>query len=131
MQQTNMAQSAYKMNTNGPKMTVRSDVKETRSEVFGPGPVTDSIPGSGNFPEKKFRAGAVSVTVWHNKAQKMYGTEGEYMTVSLDMSYTDKEGKWQSTHSLRTNDLPRAIIALQKAFEHIVLQEQDLLKGGN
>lgn len=84
----------------------------------------------GNFPEKKFRAGAVSATVWNNKGQKPNGEESEYKTISIERSYTDKNGKWQSTNSFRITDLPRAQVVLQKAYEHIVLQEQDLFKGG-
>ena len=85
---------------------------------------------AGNFPEKKFRAGAVSATVWNNKGQKANGEESEYKTISIERSYTDKSGKWQSTNSFRITDLPRAQVVLQKAYEHIVLQEQDLFKGG-
>jgi len=84
----------------------------------------------GNFPEKKFRAGAISATVWHNKGQKANGEESEYKTISIERSYTDKAGKWQSTNSFRITDLPKAQVVLQKAYEHIVLQEQDLFKGG-
>ena len=85
---------------------------------------------SGNYPEKKFRAGGISATIWVNKAKQANGTEGEYKTVSLERSYTDKEGKWQSTQTLRVNDVPKAAAALQKAYEYLVLQEQDLFKGG-
>lgn len=84
----------------------------------------------GNYPEKKFRAGAISATVWRNKGQKANGEDSEYKTISIERSYTDKAGKWQSTNSLRTTDLPKAQVVLQKAYEHIVLQEQDLFKGG-
>ncbi len=84
----------------------------------------------GNYPEKKFRAGAISATVWRNKGQKANGDESEYKTISIERSYTDKTGKWQSTNSLRITDLPKAQVVLQKAYEHIVLQEQDLFKGG-
>mgnify|MGYP001559577787 FL=1 len=84
----------------------------------------------GNYPEKKFRAGAISATVWRNKGQKTNGEESEYKTISIERSYTDKTGKWQSTNSLRITDLPKAQVVLQKAYEHIVLQEQDLFKGG-
>ncbi len=80
----------------------------------------------GNFPEKKFRAGAVSATVWRNKSQK---GEGEYNTVSLERSYKDKEGQWQATNSLRTNDLPKAVMALQKAYEHMFLMNRICSKG--
>ncbi|MEK6900663.1 MAG: hypothetical protein AABX05_06055 [Nanoarchaeota archaeon] len=84
----------------------------------------------GNFPEKKFRAGAISATVWHNKSQKANGEESEYKTISIERSYTDKAGKWQSTNSMRIADLPKAQVVLQKAYEFVVLQEQDLFKGG-
>ncbi|MBI2668689.1 hypothetical protein HYX14_02495 [Candidatus Woesearchaeota archaeon] len=82
-----------------------------------------------NHPEKKFRAGGISATVWLNKGKKTNGEESEYRTISIERNYTDKEGKWQSTNSLRLNDLPKAVVALQKAYEHLVLHEQDL-KGG-
>ncbi len=84
-----------------------------------------------NHPEKKFRAGSVTATIWLNKSHNAKGEDGEYYTITMERSYTDKEGKWQTTNSLRVNDLPKATIVLQKAYEHIVLQEQDLSKGGN
>ncbi len=89
---------------------------------------TNKVP-SGNLPEKKFRAGGVSATVWLNKGVLPNGEGSEYRTISIERSYTDKEGKWQSTNSMRINDLPRAVVALQKAYEHVVLNEQDLFKG--
>jgi len=85
----------------------------------------------GNYPEKKFRAGAISATIWLNKGQRANGEESEYRTISIERSYTDKEGKWQSTNSLRVNDLPKASVVLQKAYESIVLNEQDLFKREN
>lgn len=85
---------------------------------------------SGNLPEKKFRAGAVSATVWLNKGQSNNGLETEYRTISLERNYMDKEGKWQSTSSFRVNDLPKAAVVLQKAYELLVFNEQDLFKGG-
>ena len=51
-------------------------------------------PKQGNYPEKKFRAGGVSATVWLNKGHNVKGEETEYKTISLERSYTDKEGKW-------------------------------------
>ncbi len=72
------------------------------------------------LPEKKFRAGAVSATVWKNANEKD-GTAYEFFSVSLERGYKDKEGQWQSTTSLRTADLPRAALVLQEAFKYIVL----------
>jgi len=78
-----------------------------------------------NLPEKKFRAGAISATVWQNEGQNKNGEKVEYKTISLERSYTDKEGKWQNTNSLRIADLPKANVVLQKAYEYLVLNEQE------
>lgn len=76
---------------------------------------------TGNLPEKKFKAGAVQATVWLNKGQNKKGEEVGYRSISLDRNYLDKDGKWQNTSSLRVNDLPKASIVLQKAYEYLVL----------
>jgi len=73
-----------------------------------------------NKPEKKFRAGAVTATVWKNHTE-----EGkEYSTVSFERSYKDKNEQWQTTNSLRVNDLPRAAMVLNKAYEFLAMKEQ-------
>jgi len=77
-----------------------------------------------NQPEKKFRAGAISATVWKNQTEKE-GKIVEYRTVSLDRNYKDNKGVWSSTNSLRVNDLPRASLVLQKAYEYIALIEDN------
>ena len=91
--------------------------------------VVRTVQNTGNAPEKKFRAGALSATVWLNKSQKN-GEESEYRTISIERNYLDKAGIWQSTNSLRVNDLPKANVVLQKAYEYLVLKEQDLFTGG-
>jgi len=78
-----------------------------------------------NLPEKKIRAGAVSATVWLNKGKTAAGEDTEYRTVAVERSYLDKEGKWQSTNSLRVNDLPKMAVVAQRAYEYLVLTEQD------
>jgi len=78
----------------------------------------------GNKPEKKFSTGVISATVWKNNGvSKKTGQPTEYRTVTIDRRYTDKDGKWQSTNSMRVNDLPKASLVLQKAYEHIVLKD--------
>ena len=71
-------------------------------------------------PIKKFSAGSVQVAVWEN-------TSGEeavssYKTVSLQRRYKDKNNEWKSSASLRPNDVPKAILALQKAFEYLSIK---------
>lgn len=79
--------------------------------------------GSRNLPEKKFRAGPVSATIWNNVGQSRTGELTAYKTVSLERVYKDKNGAWQNTNSLRVADLPRAVVALSKAYEHLILRE--------
>lgn len=73
-----------------------------------------------NLPLKKFRAGAIVATIWSNTAKE---GDGEYKTVSFERSYKDKDGLWKTTNSLRVNDLPRASLVLQKAYEYIALAD--------
>jgi len=72
-------------------------------------------------PEKKFRAGAVSATVWGNSVEKD-GKQATYNSVSMERSYKDKEGNWQSTNSFRTNDLPKLALVAQKAYEYVLFK---------
>ena len=84
---------------------------------------------TGNLPEKKFRAGAISATVWLNKGTKKTGEEATFRTISLERSYTDEEGNWHNSSSFRINDLPKVQLLMQKAYEHLVFAQQDLFKG--
>lgn len=76
-----------------------------------------------NIPEKKFSTGVISATIWKNNGVNKAGNPVEFRTISLQRRYTDKSGEWKSTNSLRINDLPKAILVLNKAYEHIVLKE--------
>lgn len=74
-----------------------------------------------NLPEKKFVAGAVSATIWRNEQVKN-NEEISFNTISLQRRYTDKEGNWKTSNNLRVNDVPKAILVLQKAYEYITLK---------
>ena len=78
-----------------------------------------------NMPEKTFRASPVSATVWANEAKTKDGETKMFRTISLERSYKDKEDNWKKTNSMRINDLPKAILVLQKAYEHITFKEED------
>ena len=75
------------------------------------------------MPYKKFRAGAITATIWNNESQSKENEKIEYKTISFERNYKDKNDEWQTTNSLRTNDLPKAILVLTKAFETISLAE--------
>ena len=79
---------------------------------------------SGNLPEKKFSTGALVATVWDNQGKSKEGDDVNYKTISLQRRYKDEKGEWQSSNSFRLNDLPKASLVLQKAYEYLVLKEQ-------
>ena len=73
-------------------------------------------------PVKKFQAGAISVAVWENESSTPEAPA--YQTVSLQKRFKDKNNEWKSSNSLRVSDLPKAILALQKAYEFLALKER-------
>jgi len=70
----------------------------------------------GNPPIQRFRVGTVTVAIWSNPAPK----GGFFNTVTLDRRFQQRDGGWRSTKSLRINDIPLAIAALQRAMADLV-----------
>ncbi|MFH1390850.1 MAG: hypothetical protein ABIH20_00890, partial [Candidatus Diapherotrites archaeon] len=70
-------------------------------------------------PTTKFRVGNVNVAVWENENKK----GNAFKSVSLEKVYKVGE-EWKSTTSLNINEIPKAILALQKAYEHIALKDE-------
>ena len=81
---------------------------------------------SGNKPEKKFRAGAISATVWLNQGQsKKTGETTSWRTIGLQRGYKDNNDQWQNTTSMRVNDLPRAALVMRQAYEYLVTKQSE------
>jgi len=78
-----------------------------------------------NTPEKKFSTGGISATVWKNSMRAKDGSEFETRTVTLQRRYTNKKGQWQTSSSLRINDLPKAALVIEEAYKYIVLQDNE------
>ena len=78
-----------------------------------------------NLPEKRFSTGVITATVWQNQGKGRDGEAVAYRTVSLQRRYKDKNGVWQSANSFRVNDLPKAALVLQKAYEFLVIRETE------
>ena len=70
-------------------------------------------------PETVFKVGAVRASVFRNTIEKN-GQLIPLPKVAIEVRYKDKTGKWQGTNSLSLNDLPKAILALQKAYEYLM-----------
>jgi hypothetical protein len=91
---------------------------------LGENQISGSSPAK-NMPEKKFRAGAVSATIWQNNSQKQDGSMASFNTISFERGYKDKQGNWKSTSSLRVADIPKAVVVLNKAYEYLVMKTQN------
>jgi len=70
-------------------------------------------------PEIVFKVGAVRASVFRNTIEKQ-GKLIPLPKVVIEVRYRDKAGQWNGTNSLSLNDLPKAILALQKAFEYLM-----------
>lgn len=79
--------------------------------------------GKNHLPEKKIRSSSISATIWENEQTTPTGLV-KYKTVSFERTYKDKDGKWQSTGKLRSMDIPRAVLVLNKAYEYLALNEE-------
>jgi len=73
-------------------------------------------------PETVFKVGAVRASVFQNTFEKN-GEAVPLPKVVIEVRYKDKTGQWQGTNSLSLNDLPKAILALQKAFEYLTARK--------
>jgi len=82
-----------------------------------------------NKPETVFKVGAVRASVFQNTIIKD-GQSIQLPKVVIEVRYKDKTGKWQGTNTLSINDLPKAILALQKAFAYL-MERKDPGKSEN
>jgi hypothetical protein len=69
-------------------------------------------------PEISFKVGAVRASVFRNVVVTN-GRQIPLPKVVIEVRYKDKTGQWNGTNSLSLNDIPKAILALQKAFEYL------------
>lgn len=77
---------------------------------------------SNKQPEKKIMAGGISATIWKNEQEKN-GKSFSYYSITLDRNYTDESGNWKNSHNMRSGDLPKASLVLEKAYEHLTLKD--------
>jgi len=83
-------------------------------------PAPASAPAAkGKAPVEKIRVGGIQLDVWENQSEK-----GTFYSFTIQRSY--KQGNdWKNTNSLRTQDLPKAILALQEAYKKAVMAERE------
>ena len=71
-------------------------------------------------PEISFKCGSCDAAVFENEIATGDKTI-KIKKVSFQKRYKNSDGEWKTTHSLDVNDIPKAILALSKAYEYLVL----------
>jgi hypothetical protein len=69
-------------------------------------------------PEITFRHGPCSASVFENEYERG-DMKFAVRNVSFQRRYQDKDGNWQTTTSLKINDIPKAVLVLNKAYEFL------------
>ena len=70
-------------------------------------------------PERVFKMGAVRAAIFRNIIER----GGQTVTIPkvvIEVRYKDKNGEWQRTNSLSLNEVPKAVVALEKAYEYLL-----------
>lgn len=76
-------------------------------------------------PEKRFKAGSCEAAVFENEI-KRNGETVRVKKVAIQKRYKAQDDTWKSTYSLDVNDIPKMMLALSKAYEYLVVREDNL-----
>ena len=76
-----------------------------------------------NKPERVFQHGGVKAAIFVNEHEKA-GESFTKKSISVQRVYRDKEGAFKTTNNLYVNDLPKAILVLQKAFDYLTVKHE-------
>ena len=80
-------------------------------------------------PEISFKAGAVRAAIFRN--QIMRGSQVINIgKVVLEVRYKDKNGEWKSASSMSANEIPKAMLVLQKAYEYLLTHKDGETETG-
>jgi len=69
--------------------------------------------------EKRIQIGNCSASIFVNEVETLVG-KVPMRSVVLQRTYKDKEDKYQHANSYGVNDIPKAVLALVKAYEHML-----------
>lgn len=71
-------------------------------------------------PIKSVKLGGIEVAIWENASKE----GNKFFTTTIERNYKNGED-WKKTNSLRNEDLPKAILALQEAYHFVSLKNTE------
>lgn len=72
-------------------------------------------------PVQVFRRRGVKISVFENRSG-----EARFHKIAIQKIYRESGGEWKTTNSLGRDDLPIARLLLERAWEYVLDQENDL-----
>jgi len=77
-----------------------------------------------NQPIKKFvTKGGISATIW-SEIKEVNGKQVEFNNIIIERQYTQDNGKnWNSTNSMRIDDLPKVALVAEQAYKYLVMKQ--------
>jgi hypothetical protein len=80
-----------------------------------------------NTPLKKFQVGCVTAVIWKNPVRMQTQVVPTH-TIAIERKYKDAHGQWKQTHLLKLNEIPKAVVALIKAYTWLLTEYPKMLK---
>jgi len=74
-------------------------------------------------PEKVIMVGPCRASIFRNVIHKD-GKRLELPKVDFQVRYKTQNGQWRGTSSLTKDEIPKAILALQKAFDYLMSKKR-------
>jgi len=81
-------------------------------------------------PEISFKAGAVRAAIFRNQIVRN-GQPINIGKVVLEVRYRDPQGNWKSASSMSANEIPKALMVLQKAYEYLLTHKDGDAETGD
>ena len=78
---------------------------------------------TGSKPERAIKVGAVRVAIWFNPRTTPEGRQFNSPKVQIARTYRDHANGFKSTSSLDLHDIPKAMLALSKAYAYLVCDD--------
>ena len=72
-----------------------------------------------NKPEKKFRCGPITATIWAD-TKTVNGEMVKFYSIKIDKAYKQDDG-WKHTTSFSAEDLPKVALVASEAYKYIRL----------
>ncbi|MBW1789998.1 MAG: hypothetical protein JRK53_25850 [Deltaproteobacteria bacterium] len=71
-------------------------------------------------PEMRFKCGRCEAAIFENEIERD-GVATKIKKVAFQKRYRSPDGEWKTTRSLDINEIPKAILVLQKAYEYVAM----------